>query len=96
MPLLLQRVSGFFFFVLGTSFFGAWMLIRNKLWLTDAAIWMQIADLPLALSALVYGGTSLYLSLHRGAKPPKNLEWMIGAPLGLIFVMILVLNFWPA
>ncbi len=91
---LLHHLSGFFFYLLGTSFFVAWVLIRNLLWIRESATWMQIADLPLAFSALVYGGLSLYLSLLRDGKPPRGLEWMIAVPLGVIFVAILVMNFW--
>jgi len=88
----LHRLSGFSFYLLGSSFFIAFVLLKNTLWMNDAALWMQVADLPLAFSALVYGGLSLYLSLRTDES--KNLPWLIGVPLGLFFAMILVMNFW--
>lgn len=89
---LLKNVSGFFFYLLGSSFFIAYVLLKNKLWVTESAVWMQNADLPLAFSALTYGGLSLYLSLR--TEESKILPWLIGVPLGIFFVMILVMNFW--
>ncbi|NOS67055.1 MAG: hypothetical protein HOO67_01675 [Candidatus Peribacteraceae bacterium] len=90
----LQQLSAFFFYLLGSSFFVAYILLKNKLWMNDAALWMQIADLPLAFCALSYGGLSLYLSVRTDES--KMLPWLIGVPLGIFFVMIVVMNFWPA
>lgn len=90
----LQHLSGFFFYLLGSTFFIAYILLKNKLWAVESATWIQIADLPLALSALTYGGLSLYLSVRTDAS--KILAWLIGVPLALFFGLIVVLNFWPA
>lgn len=88
----LQRFSGFFFYLLGSSFFVAFILLRNKLWMNDAAVWMQVADLPLSFSAVVYGGSSLYISLR--SDDSKILPWLIGVPLAIFFGLILTMNFW--
>lgn len=90
----LHKLSAFFFYLLGSSFFIAFALFKYKPLMNDAAIWMQIADLPLAFSALIYGGLSLYLSLHSGKS--RILPWLIGVPLSIFFIIILVMNFWPA
>ena len=92
----LQRLAGVFFFLLGASFFVAYVLLRNDLHADAAAWWMQIADLPLALSAIVYGGTSVYQSLKSPRQPSTVLPWLIGIPLGLMFLLIMVMNFWKA
>jgi len=92
---LLYRLSGFFFYLLGSSFFVAYALLTQKLWSTEAAVWMQIADLPLAFAALTYGGLSLYMSLGSPDEQlPRVLPWIIGIPLAMIFGLILAMNFW--
>ena len=91
----LHQLSGFFFSLLGASFFVAYVLLKNRLWMTESAVWMQIADLPLVFSAIVYGGLSLYLSLRHPEHPATSLPWLIGTPLALFFGVILVMNFWP-
>ena len=86
----LKHLSGFFFYTLGLSFFVAWVMLRNAVYPQESALWLQTADLPLAFSAVVYGGISLYLSL----RPSKALAWMIAGPLALFFGFVLVMNFW--
>ena len=89
----LQKLSGFFFYFLGSSFFVAFILLRNDLYAREAAIWMQLADLPLVLSAVIYGGLSLYLSLRAPERPSNILPVLIAIPLALFFGVILVMNF---
>ncbi len=90
---LLHRISAICFFALGLSFFVAYIGARNGIFALQSAIWMQSADLPFALSAIVYGGLSFYRSLtsEKGSKP---LAWGIGIPLGLFFCLLLALDFW--
>ena len=90
----LQRLSGFFFYLLGSSFFIAYVLLQNDLYAREAAVWMQVADLPLAFSAVVYGGLSVYLSLQSPKKPSRVLPFFIGVPLAVFFGVMLVVNFW--
>lgn len=92
--MLLQRLSGAFFFFIGASFFVSVVLLRNDLHADAAAWWMQVADLPLALSAIMYGGTSLYGSLRNPHKQSGLLPWLIGIPLSVIFIIIAAMNFW--
>ncbi len=94
MQQLLHRLSAFFFYVLGGSFFVAYLLLRNSVWPQASALWLQVADLPFALSAILYGGLSLYASLSTPGKPSRLLAWGIAVPLGLLFVLLLVMNFW--
>lgn len=95
MLIFLHQLSGVVFYILGLSFFVAWLLMKNAIAPVPAAVWMQVADLPLAFSAIVYGGLSLYQSLHPTGKTTKALPWMIGAPLAVFFALILAMNFWP-
>ncbi len=90
----LHHLSGFFFYLLGLSFFVAWVMMKNLMLVQPSTVWMQVADLPLAFSAIVYGGLSLYLSLYDAGHPSKFLMWIIGAPLVVFFGLILMMNFW--
>jgi hypothetical protein len=92
----LQRLSAAVFFLLGASFFVAYVLLRNGVYMNECAVWMQVADLPLAFCAVIYGGTSLYLGLRDPKQSSRTLAWGIAIPLLLIFALILVMNFWPA
>ena len=92
----LQRLAGVCFSLLGASFFVSYVLLRNDLHADEAAWWMQVADLPLALTAIVYGGTSVYRSLRNPRQPSTLLPWLIGIPLTGIFVLVVIMNFWKA
>src|SRR5437868_5978565 len=94
MSRFLQQLSGFFFYLLGASFIVAYLLLRNALWPNLSSVWLQAADLPFALCALLYGGLSLYLSLAIPGRSSKTLAWLIGLPLLLFFLLLVVLNFW--
>ena len=90
----LQKLSGFLFYLLGGSFFLAYLLYYNELavW---GSWWMKIADLPLALAGMLFGGTSLYLSVKPKDSESKSLLMIIGIPLLALFSTLLVMNFWP-
>lgn len=89
-----HKLSAFLFFLLGSSFFGAYLLYRNDIGEGWPRWWLAIADLPLALVAVIYGGTSLYLSLRKPDKGSKVLAAFIIIPLVAIFTVVIVLNFW--
>ena len=90
----LHSLSAFFFYPLGLSFFIAYLFFRNDIGGIWTQWWMQIADLPMAFVALVYGGTSLYLSLTNKEHPSRILAIMIGTVLIVVFAFLYALNFW--
>ncbi len=94
MLIFVHRLSALFFYLLASSFFVAWILMHNQIALESSATWMQITDLPLAFSAIVYGGLSVYLSLLQSERTSRTLPFFIGIPLFLFFGLILVMNFW--
>jgi len=57
--------------------------------------WLRVADLPLILAGVLYGGTSLYMSVKPKNKESKSLFMIIGVPLIIIFSTLLMMNFWP-
>jgi hypothetical protein len=91
----IHQLSAFFFYVLGATFFIAYMLLAKSVLGVWPAWWMQVADLPLVLTSLLYAGMSLYLSLRSSERHSWRLALSIGAPLIVFFVLLLVLNFWP-
>ena len=91
----LHSLSGVLFYILGGAFFLAYLFLRNDIIPMWSAWWMQVADLPLGLVALLYGGLSLYFSVHSTGGKSKALPWIIGVPLVALFIGLLVLNFWP-
>lgn len=90
----LRRFSGMCMYVLGGSFLIALMLLKNSTYAGAAALWLQVADLPLLLSAALYGGLSLYDSLRVPGQPSKTLILGIALPLSTLFALAVVLNFW--
>lgn len=91
----LKQLSGFLFYVLGGTFFLAYLLMYNEMtpW---GGWWLRVADLPLAFVGVLYGGSSLYLSVKPKSGHSKPLFYAITVPLIAIFSTLLVLNFWPA
>lgn len=90
----LQNLSGVLFYVLGISFFAAYLLELNQV-ITWGFWWMKVADVPLALVAIIYGGTSTYLSIRpNDNKPAIGIAWTIGIVLTCVLVAVVVMNFW--
>ena len=89
----IHQLSAFFFYLLGGSFLVAYLLLRNDAVPRASALWLQTADLPFVLAAILYGGLSLYLSLTAG-RTSKVLAAVIGIPLAIAFVVLAALNFW--
>lgn len=81
------------FYILGLSFFAAYVLMHNNMWPLFAAMWLQWADVPFIAVALLYGGLSLYLSV-KGSGGSKMLPWVIGLSLVLVFGALVTFNFW--
>lgn len=90
----LHRLSTILFFLLAGSFFVGYLLARDALLLPWSQWWLKVADLPLALAALLYGGTSFYMSLKRREGTSWVLFLMIAIPLVALFLLLVTLNFW--
>lgn len=91
----LHALSAVLFYALGTSFFGAYFLMQNEIGATFPYMWLQVGDLPLFLSGVLYGGISVYRSLQGDAPVSRVLAIAIGLPLLFLFVAIAILNFLP-
>jgi hypothetical protein len=89
----LQSLSAVCFFLLGITFFVAFLFLRNNVQMIWSAWWMQVADLPLLVSAVTYGATSFMLSVKGRAVTPI-LIILVGLVSILFLGTAIVLNFW--
>ncbi|MDB4978198.1 MAG: hypothetical protein JWM56_384 [Candidatus Peribacteria bacterium] len=92
----LHQLSGFFFYVLGMSFFGAYVVLRKGAGGAWPAWWLQVADLPFIAAALLYAGISFYVSVATPGAPSRSLRLAVGLPLACLFIMFVIINFYPA
>jgi len=90
----IKSLSGFFFYLLGSSYFVAYLLHFNQIGGLWGRWWMDIADLPFALTALLYGGSSLYSSITTKDQKSFAAIFIIGVPLIAVFCFLCALNFW--
>jgi hypothetical protein len=92
----LHTISAILFYALGLSFFAGYILMRNEIMTNAALNWLRIGDLPLLVSGLLYGGLSVYLSLKNDESASKTLMLGILIPMGILLILLLAVNFWPA
>ena len=93
MARLLHSISAFCFYLLGSTFFLAYVLQRNVIAGDWPVYWMQVADLPFLLAGLTYGGISLSLSFGEHHKAARIIGWCLAIPLGIVFLSLLFLAF---
>ena len=91
----LHTLSAVLFYLLGASFFGAYILAHNNLYGTWPLQWLSIGILPLLLSGILFGSISLYQSLQTGTALSRILLFAIGIPLAFVFLALAVLKFMP-
>lgn len=88
----LQIVAGFLFYLIGFWIFILVFLIKNQFYGEWPLVLLKSIDLPFALNALLYGGTSLKLSLGENTKTDMLDAILIF--LGVFcFVLVIYLNF---
>lgn len=90
----LHALSATLFYVLGGSFFLAYVFLMNDIFARSAAIFLYAGQLPLLLTGLLFGGLSIYRSLH-GEGNARTLLLIIGLPLLALFVFAAVLRLSP-
>ncbi len=91
----LHSLSAVLFYILGGSFFLAYVLQFNNIAAAPLLAWMHSMDLPLLCVALLYGGTSVYRSLSHDENPSRGLALSLIIPFVIIFLAAAVLKFWP-
>jgi hypothetical protein len=90
----LQSLSGVLFYALGLSFFVSYLLLKNSILSEITEWWMRTLDLPLILSALLYGGLSLLQGLQGSTTKFRGLTFIIFLPIAALFFSFMILNFW--
>ena len=90
----LHTLSAIIFYLLGSSFFLAYILQINKIAVAPSLLWLQKGILPLLCVALLYGGTSIYLSITNELKPSRTIAIVITIPLIVVFLVFMFLKFW--
>jgi hypothetical protein len=89
----LHQLSAVLFYALGSAFFLAYVLYRNAIGGMFPVQLLTKGDLVLLACALLYGASSVILSIDETGQS-KGLRWMIGIPMLLIFIVFAVFNFW--
>jgi hypothetical protein len=92
----LHTLSAILFYVLAGLFFLALILARNDIAAHGSRVWLDISDLPLLCSGLMFGGLSLYRSIRRDEDMSHALLAGIALPLLILFAIFLIANFLPA
>ena len=88
----LHTLSAILFYALGAVFFLAYALFVNDIGAGPTKTFMEVGDLPLLCVALLYAGSSLYLSLTN-EKESKPLGLSIGIPIVIVFITFVILKF---
>lgn len=87
-----RRASAVLFYLFGGVLIVLIMLMRTTEMGPGAGALFSSIDLPLFFIAMVYGGSSLYVSLARG-RTSMPLLLGIFVPLGILFLMLCWFNF---
>jgi len=91
----LHSLSAILFYILGGSFFVAFVLLHNGIGGRWPALWMEIGDLPLLLAGVLFGGASVVRSFQGDAPVSKILVIVIALPLLTVFGTATYLTFFP-
>lgn len=90
----LHTLSAWLFYILAGSFFVAYLLLAQKIGEASVPLWwMRVMDGPLAVSAILYGVTSLLRSVIDPARPSWTLLWSVVVPALVLIAAILIANF---
>lgn len=90
----LHSLTAFLFYALGLSGFGAFVLLRNSIADPWPGWWLEVVKLPIVITGLLYGGTSIYRSLTLdGAHPSRTLGVVIVLPVLALIALSIAINF---
>lgn len=89
----LHRVSAVAFYTLGVFVIAAIVLVSRGVWAPSLTTMLNILDLPLLASGMLYAGSSLVLSLKRD-RVSVILSVIVFGFLAAIFTGFAIVNFW--
>lgn len=88
-----HEVSAIYFFIFAFVYIFAILAFRNQVAADTAMIVMRISDIPFALVALLYGGSTLYLQLNENEDVATAWSIIIAAVCILLFALVVFANF---
>ncbi|MBD3360519.1 hypothetical protein GF366_01825 [Candidatus Peregrinibacteria bacterium] len=88
----IKKVSLIFFILTGLLHLGSSILIANELFLKQSQIINKTMDIPLVLTGLIYGFSSLRLSLTDPGKKHKALDISLASIIILVLIGLIVVN----
>jgi len=88
----IKKVSLIFFIVIGIVHIGSSLFIANKLFLKEAIILNKTLDIPFVITALIYGFSSLRISLARKEKTHRILDAVLIGIIVVVFIGLIVIN----
>ena len=90
----LHDTSAFLFFLFGFYFIALVLFFRNDFFSSTALFLMRVSDIPFVFTALIYGGTGLYLQLET-KEDELGSPWAVIIPASclILFGVIVFLNF---
>ncbi len=91
----LHTLSAILFYILAGAFFLGYVLMINDIAPLRMAAFLYAGQLPLLFVSLLYGGLSVYHSLHREGTGASVLSILIGLPATVFFLIVLALRLKP-
>ena len=90
----LHDVSAVFFFILAFAYMAVALAFRNDYMASLMIFLMRVLDIPFALSALMYGGSGLYLQINEGKENSESVwGYVIFAFSIILFGLVIFINF---
>ena len=88
----IKKVTLVFFIITGLAHLGSSVLIANNIYLKTAFIINKTMDIPFILTGLIYGFTSLRLSLTNPSSKHKTLDIILIAIIMLALAGLIAIN----
>ncbi len=93
MSAALKQASGFLFYLLGAALIVGLVLLKRDISPALTTALLNSIDLPLLLAGMVYGGSSLYISITANRQQSMTVALIITLPLALLFIAFAYANF---
>jgi hypothetical protein len=86
----IRKVSLVFFIVLGTLHIFSGLMASNNYMMPTSFIMNRVLDIPFAMSALLYGLSNIYASVHEHHQ--KIASYIISGIALLVFLVLIYIN----
>jgi uncharacterized membrane protein YhaH (DUF805 family) len=89
----IHQISAWYFFLLAFTYVITVLMFRNNIATDLTILIMRLLDIPFALVALLYGGSTLYLQLNENEEVATPWAIFIVAVCILFFSLVVFINF---